>query len=204
MRRKGIVLATTNLGKIRELEALLRDLPLKFYTPRDFSEVEPPKEVGSTFFDNAFLKARHWALATGYMALADDSGLEVDALGGAPGVYSARFAGPQASDEENIRKLLEKLKGVPWEERTARFRCVIVLYHPSGRWLKAEGTWEGLIALEPRGEQGFGYDPVFLPVEFDFKKTVAELSPETKNRLSHRGRALAALREMLPDFLQAL
>ena len=204
MRRRTLVLATGNQGKIREIKDLLRDQPLKFLTPEDFPEVSPPEEVGETFFDNAFLKARHWALATGHLALADDSGLEVDALGGAPGIYSARYAGPSATDEENIRKLLEEMKGVPWENRTARFRCVIILYHPSGRWLKAEGVWEGLVATSPRGEEGFGYDPVFLPMEFDFKKTAAEIPPETKNRLSHRGRALAALKELLPDFLKGL
>jgi len=202
MRRKTLVLATGNEGKIREIEALLKDLPLKILTVKDFPEVEPPEEVGESFFDNAFLKARHWALATGRLALADDSGIEVDALGGAPGVRSARYAGPEATDEDNIRKLLEEMKGVPWENRTARFRCVIIVYHPSGRWLKAEGVWEGLIAEAPRGDHGFGYDPIFLPVEFDFKKTAAELAPEVKNRFSHRGRALAALREMLPEFLK--
>ncbi len=204
MRRKTLVLATGNEGKIRELTALLKDLPLKILTIKDFPEIEPPEEVGETFFDNAFLKARHWALATGHLALADDSGIEVDALGGAPGVHSARYAGPGASDEDNIRKLLEEMKNVPWENRTARFRCVIIVYHPSGRWLKAEGVWEGLIANSPRGKEGFGYDPIFLPMEFDFKKTAAELSPEVKNRFSHRGRALAALREMLPEFLKGL
>ncbi len=204
MRRKTLVLGTGNEGKIRELTALLKDLPLRILTVKDFPEIDPPEETGETFFDNAFLKARHWALATGHMALADDSGIEVDALGGAPGVHSARYAGPGATDEDNIRKLLEALKDVPWENRTARFRCVIIVYHPSGRWLKAEGVWEGLIATSPRGEGGFGYDPIFLPMEFDFKKTAAELSPEVKNRFSHRGRALAALREMLPEFLKGL
>ncbi|OAQ21195.1 XTP/dITP diphosphatase [Thermosulfurimonas dismutans] len=204
MRRKTLVLATKNQGKIRELKTLLKDLPLKILTPEDFPEIKSPEEIGQSFFDNAFLKARHWALATGQLALADDSGLEVDALRGAPGIYSARYAGPSATDEENIRKLLEEMKDVPWENRTGRFRCVIIIYHPSGRWLKAEGVWEGLIATSPRGEEGFGYDPVFLPLEFDFRKTAAEISPETKNRLSHRGRALAALIELLPDFLQAL
>ncbi|RUM86946.1 MAG: non-canonical purine NTP pyrophosphatase, RdgB/HAM1 family [Thermodesulfatator sp.] len=204
MRRRTLVLATRNEGKIRELKALLADLPLKILTARDFPEVDSPEEVGKTFFDNAFIKARHWALATKHLALADDSGLEVDALDGAPGVQSARYAGPQASDEENLRRLLEELRDVPLEERTARFRCVIILYHPAGRWLKAEGVWEGLIAYEPRGHQGFGYDPIFLPMEFDFRKTAAELSPEVKNRLSHRGRALVALRELLPDFLDGL
>lgn len=198
------MLATKNPGKIRELKTLLKDLPLRILTPEDFPEIKSPEEIGQSFFENAFLKARHWALATGQLALADDSGLEVDALRGAPGIYSARYAGPSATDEENIRKLLEEMKDVPWENRTARFRCVIIIYHPSGRWLKAEGVWEGLIATSPRGEEGFGYDPVFLPLEFDFKKTAAEISPETKNRLSHRGRALAALIELLPDFLQTL
>ncbi len=204
MRRRTLVLATTNQGKVKELKALLQDLPLTIVTAADFPDVTPPEETGSSFFENAFLKARYWATKTGHLALADDSGLEVDALRGAPGVRSARYAGENATDEENIRKLLEDLKGVPLERRTARFKCVIIVYHPSGRWIKAQGVWEGLIALEPRGEGGFGYDPVFLPVEFDYKKTVAELSLETKNRLSHRARALAALREFLPELLSAL
>ncbi len=197
-----LVLATRNEGKVRELKALLSDLPLEIKSLKDYPEAPEVLETGQTFFENAFQKAREIANALGELALADDSGLEVDALGGRPGVFSARYAGPKATDEENYRKLLEELREVPPEKRTARFRCVIVVYHPSGHWLKTEGTWEGLIATEPRGEHGFGYDPVFLIPELG--KTAAEVPPEVKNQMSHRAKALAQLKEKLPAFLEAL
>ncbi len=197
-----LVLATRNPGKIRELKALLDDLDLQVKSLSDFPDAPEVIETGTTFFENAFQKAREIAMATGHLAMADDSGLEVDALDGAPGVYSARYAGPKATDEENIKKLLEELKDVPLERRTARFRCVIVVYHPSGHWFKAEGTWEGLIALEPRGEGGFGYDPVFLIPELG--KTAAEIPQEFKNKLSHRAKALAEMKYKLPSFLETL
>ncbi len=201
-KEKILVLATRNPGKLRELKALLQDLDLEVKGLEEFLEAPEVIETGQTFFENAFQKAREIALATGHLAMADDSGLEVDALGGAPGVFSARYAGPKASDEENIKKLLKELEGVPLERRTARFRCVIVVYHPSGHWFKAEGTWEGLIALEPRGEGGFGYDPVFLIP--DLGKTAAEIPPELKNQLSHRAKALAEMKYKLPSFLETL
>ncbi len=201
-KEKILVLATRNPGKLRELKALLQDLDLEVKGLEEFPEAPEVIETGQTFFENAFQKAREIALATGHLAMADDSGLEVDALGGAPGVFSARYAGPKASDEENIKKLLKELEGVPLERRTARFRCVIVVYHPSGHWFKAEGTWEGLIALEPRGEGGFGYDPVFLIP--DLGKTAAEIPPELKNQLSHRAKALAEMKYKLPSFLETL
>ncbi len=201
-KEKVLVLATRNPGKVKELKALLSDLDLEVKSLDDFPESPKVEETGKSFFENAFQKAREIALATGHLAMADDSGLEVDALGGAPGIYSARYAGEGAGDEENIRKLLKELEGVPLEKRTARFRCVIVVYHPSGHWFKAEGVWEGLIAPEPRGEGGFGYDPIFLIPELG--KTAAEISLELKNKLSHRAKALAEMKYKLPSFLEAI
>ncbi len=197
-----IVLATRNRGKIREFKFLLRQIPLNILTLDDFPEVPEVQETGETFFDNAFKKAYEIATSLGMITLADDSGLEVDALGGAPGVYSARYAGDKATDEENYLKLLKELKGVPLERRTARFRCVIVVCDPHGAWLKAEGVWEGLISFSPRGRYGFGYDPVFLIP--DLGKTAAEIPPKFKNQLSHRANALRELIELLPTFLQII
>jgi XTP/dITP diphosphohydrolase len=160
------------------------------------------EESGTTFAENAELKALAYARASGKLTLADDSGLEIDALGGAPGVYSARFAGKEASYEERFRLLLEQLKGLPIEQRTARFRCAITLAEPSGYYQTVEGTLEGVIADAPRGHYGFGYDPIFFIPEFG--KTSAELMPEQKNRISHRGRAAqlaAALLKNWPGYL---
>ncbi len=197
-----LVLATRNPGKVREFRALLHHFPLKVLSLEEFPQAPEVEETGETFFDNAFKKAYEIARALGVLTLADDSGLEVDALGGAPGVYSARYAGEKASDEDNYRKLLKELEGIPTEQRTARFRCVIVVCDPHGAWLKAEGTWEGLITLEPRGHHGFGYDPVFLIP--DLGKTAAEIPPKLKNQLSHRANALRELLELLPSFLQII
>ncbi|MCX7623520.1 MAG: RdgB/HAM1 family non-canonical purine NTP pyrophosphatase [Thermomicrobium sp.] len=181
-----IVLATANPGKIGEFRELL---------PPCFEAVSVvelgitlPPETGSSFEENALIKARAAAQATGWIALADDSGLEVDALGGRPGVHSARYAGEGASDRENVALLLEHLRGIPPERRTARFRAVIALVTPDGREALAEGTVEGTIAETPRGEQGFGYDPIFVPLSHE--RTFAEMTMEEKNRLSHRARAL--------------
>ncbi len=197
-----LILATKNQGKVRELRELLQDLGIEVSSLQDVEGLPEVIEDGDSFFENAMKKARTIAEATGLMALADDSGLEVDALGGGPGVRSARFSGPGATDESNNQKLLEMLEGVPPEGRGARFRCVMVLYHPSGKWLATEGACEGLIGTSPRGTKGFGYDPVFfLP---DRGKTMAELDLEEKNRISHRGKALGALREKLPGFLSSL
>lgn len=155
--------------------------------------IETLPETGATFVDNALLKARHAARQSGLPALADDSGIEVDALGGRPGVYSARYAGEGASDRQNLDKMLEELRGVPAERRTARYQCVIALTrnaeddHP----LIAIGSWEGSIVEAPRGSGGFGYDPIFVPHGFDI--TAAELTAEQKNEISHRGKALRAL-----------
>jgi XTP/dITP diphosphohydrolase len=185
------VQATGNPGKLAEMRRLLGDVGIEVRSQSAF-DVEPVEETGQTFIENALLKARA-AAATGYPAIADDSGLEVDALDGEPGVRSARFAGPDADDEANNRKLLERLAGMPPERRGARFRCVIVcLRHPADPApLLCEGVWEGRIATSPRGSGGFGYDPLFVPA--GQRLTAAELSADEKDRLSHRGQALRAL-----------
>src|SRR5579872_5372174 len=194
-----VVLASGNPGKLRELAALLSPLGLELVAQNALG-VESPPETGSTFVDNALIKARHAADATGLPALADDSGIEVDALGGRPGVYSARYAGEGASDLENLRKMLEELRDVPLAARTARYRCVIAFVRSSSEEpLLAEGSWEGRIRPEPRGSGGFGYDPVFVPAGSEL--TAAELPAEHKNASSHRGQAMRALVARLPAVL---
>jgi XTP/dITP diphosphohydrolase len=187
-----VVLASANPGKLRELEALLAPLALEVVA-QGILGIEAAPETGLTFLENALLKARHAARSSAMPALADDSGLEVDALGGRPGVWSARFAHPGASDTENRVHLLLQLEGVPEEQRQARYQCVIVLLRSANDPcpLVARGTWEGRIARAPRGQGGFGYDPVFVPL--GELRTAAELSAEEKNRVSHRGQALRAL-----------
>ena len=194
-----IVLATRNQGKVRELRDLLADLKVKVVPVSEFPGCPEVEETGETFEENALLKARAVAAFTGELALADDSGLEVDALGGRPGVRSARFAGPEASDEENNRKLLELLREVPAEGRTARFRSVVAIASPSGRAATAEGFCEGLIGFEPRGQGGFGYDPLFIVPD---GSTFAELDERTKNRISHRGLAFRNAKARLAEFLK--
>jgi XTP/dITP diphosphohydrolase len=191
-----LVLASANEGKLRELRRLLAELPFTVQSQAAFG-VPAPEETGGSFYANALQKARHAQRATGVAALADDSGLEVDALGGAPGVYSARYAGIDADDAANNAKLLDELRSVPLELRTARYRCVLVFLaaEDSAEPLVAEGVWEGLITAAPRGSGGFGYDPYFLLP--DLARTAAELDAETKNRLSHRGQALRRLQAML-------
>ena len=188
-----VVLASGNPGKLRELDALLSPYGLTLAPQGDFG-IEPVPETGTTFLENALLKARHAARLTGLAALADDSGIEVDALQGRPGVHSARFAGGNASDEDNLRKLLAELAGVPEGRRQARYRCVIALVRrfDDPAPIIARGTWEGRIALGPRGTGGFGYDPIFLPEE-SASRTAAELDPAEKNAQSHRGQALRVL-----------
>ena len=190
-----LVLATRNQGKIREIEKAL-DLPrLEIRSLQDFPDLPEVVEDGRTFLENAFKKAQACAQATGGPALADDSGLEVDCLNGAPGIYSARFSGAEATDEANNRKLLSLLEGIPEERRTARFVCRMVLYLPAGTWIQTEGFCPGIIARAPRGEHGFGYDPVFYLPEFN--KTMAELPLEEKNQISHRAQALRKIRSHL-------
>ncbi|MBW3567282.1 MAG: RdgB/HAM1 family non-canonical purine NTP pyrophosphatase [Proteobacteria bacterium] len=193
-----LVLATGNRGKLAEIRDLLAPLGLDVRAQSEFG-IEPPEETGLSFIENAILKARHASLASGLPALADDSGLEVDALEGAPGIYSARYAGTDGDDAANNQKLLEALANVPEEKRTARFRCVIaVLRHAEDPMpVILSGTWEGVILDGPRGDNGFGYDPLFRPLGMD--RSSAELAKAEKNRLSHRGQALAALAELLKD-----
>lgn len=200
-----LLIATTNAGKQREYRALLGDLPIPLTWPDDEALTASPKamqveETGESYQENAALKALAFARASGLWTLADDSGLDVDALSGAPGVRSARYGEPGFSDADRYRLLLQRLAGVPWEQRTARFRCVIVLASPEGQTWATEGAVEGRIAYEPRGAHGFGYDPVFYLPELG--RTMAELPEETKNQLSHRARAAAAMRDLLRDLLQ--
>jgi XTP/dITP diphosphohydrolase len=193
--RMRVLLATNNPGKVREYREILGDLPIELVTPAEIGlSIEVP-ESGSTYEENAVLKARAFAQASGLVALADDSGLEVDVLGGAPGVQSHRYDGGRGSDAHRYRLLLAQLEGVPLEQRTARFRCVIAIATPSGLTHTCEGVCPGVILTEPRGEGGFGYDPVFwLP---EMRRTMAELGLEEKNQVSHRGRAGRKAREIL-------
>jgi XTP/dITP diphosphohydrolase len=195
-RRRPLVIATGNPGKLREFRALFADLPFDVVGQTDLGVVAP-EETGSTFLENALLKARHAAAATNAAAIADDSGLEVDALDGAPGIYSARYAGVGADDAANNSKLLAALSGMPAEARRARYRCVLVFVAgpDDAAPLTAEGVWEGAILDAPRGSAGFGYDPYFWLTELNM--TAAELALAEKNRLSHRGCALRALRGQL-------
>ena len=190
-----LLIATHNPGKVREYEKLLAGLPLELTHPAQEGLDIEVAETGETFAENARLKATAYARASGLLTLADDSGLQVDALGGEPGIRSARYAGSGASDEDRYQLLLEKLRGVPWEERTARFRCVIAVATPGGQVHTAEGSCEGIIAFEPKGEHGFGYDPVFHFQEYGM--TMAELPPETKNKISHRAKTAQRAREIL-------
>ncbi|GAA5217277.1 XTP/dITP diphosphatase [Corallincola platygyrae] len=189
---KKIVLATGNQGKVRELNQMLADTGIDVVAQSEFDVPEVP-ETGTTFVENAIIKARHAAKITGLPAIADDSGLEVDALNGAPGIYSSRFAGEPSDDRKNLEKVLTLLEGKTAEQRSARFQCVLVyMRHADDPTpLICQGSWEGEIALAPSGENGFGYDPVFwVPSEL---KMAAELSKDQKNQLSHRGQALKKL-----------
>lgn len=188
---KRVVLATHNAGKLREFRSLLAPLGIELKSLDEFVSAAP-EETGRTFIENAILKARNACAVSGLPAIADDSGLEVDALRGAPGIFSARYAGSGATDEANVTKLLDELTAVADSARTARYRCVLAFL----RWendpapLICEATWEGRVGRQRRGAGGFGYDPVFV---LDDGRTVAQLPPEEKNRLSHRGKALQKL-----------
>jgi XTP/dITP diphosphohydrolase len=191
-----VVLASSNKGKLRELSALLAPLGYEVVTQNTLG-IDTPPETGHTFAENALLKARHAAAVSNLPALADDSGIEVDALNGRPGIYSARYAGEGATDQDNLLKMLAEMHGVPGGQRTARYQCVIAFVStaddPSP--ILAQGTWEGALISQPRGLGGFGYDPIFVPGGFD--RTAAELDPAEKNSLSHRGQALRALMDQL-------
>jgi len=187
--------ATRNEGKLKEFRELLAGLPLKVLSAGEFPYIPEVEETGDTFADNARLKAETMARVTGLITVADDSGLEVDALQGLPGVRSARFAGEPKDDGRNNEKLLALLQGVPSEKRTARFRCVLAISVPGGETYLSEGTCEGHIGFSPRGIHGFGYDPLFVVPQFG--RTFADLAPEEKNRISHRGVALKKAGEIV-------
>jgi len=193
-----VIVATRNRGKIREFRGALKGLNLRIYALSDFPEVPEIEEDGDSFAENALKKARYYSKYFGKLTLADDSGLEVDSLKGLPGVYSARYAGERASNQENNQKLLRKIQGVPISKRRARFRCVIAMKSPGGREILAEGSCRGRIGFKEKGRKGFGYDPLFiLPRD---GKTMAELSLEEKNRVSHRGKAIRKIRKIIKTF----
>ena len=194
---KKLLLATGNQAKVREYRSLLQGLPFRLVTPKEQGITTAVSEVGGNLEENARLKAVTLAAESQLVALADDSGLEVDILGGEPGCLSARCAGEGASDEERISYLLARLEGVPWEKRSARFRCVIAIATPEGRLGLCSGECRGLVTLEPVGEGGFGYDPVFYLLEL--AKTMAELSLGAKNRISHRGQAARQVPKVLAE-----
>jgi XTP/dITP diphosphohydrolase len=192
---RALLLATTNRHKLDEFYTIFSDLPLILQSLCEVQIDTDVEETGQTFAENALLKARFYAQASGMLSLADDSGLEIDALGGAPGVYSARFAGRETSYEERFRLILEQMRGLTGEQRRARFRCAIALAKPGGQCRIVEGMIEGIVADSPRGTSGFGYDPIFLLPELE--RTFAELTSEQKNRISHRGRAAQFARVLL-------
>jgi XTP/dITP diphosphohydrolase len=192
----AIVLASNNKGKLREINQLVENCPFTI-TPQSAFRVSEIEETGLSFVENALLKARHASQASGHPAIADDSGLEVDVLDGAPGIYSARYAGIDASDSENVNKLLHHLRDIPEARRSARFQCLMVyMSHGADPTpLICQGTWEGRILLRPCGQNGFGYDPIFYVP--DYGCSAAELAPEIKNTISHRGQALRQLIALL-------
>jgi XTP/dITP diphosphohydrolase len=196
---RRLLVATRNPGKLKEYEELLAGLPIRLTYLDDEGIVEDVEETGGSFAENAVQKAREYAHLSGLSTLADDSGLEVDALGGEPGVHSARYAGAGATDEERYRLLLDKLRAVPGDERSARFRCVVALAEPEGQTFTAEGVCEGRIAFTPQGDFGFGYDPVFYLPGYD--KTMAQLPAEEKNRISHRAKAAQGIRPILETLI---
>jgi XTP/dITP diphosphohydrolase len=196
---QNLLIATRNAKKKRELQAILSAWNVQLLTLDDIKGMPEVEEDGSTFVENAAKKAETIARLSGCITLADDSGLVVDALNGAPGVFSARFAGAEANDENNNRKLLKMMQDVPEEERTARFVCVIAVAGPQGLINTVQGVCEGKIDLAPRGNGGFGYDPLFIPSGFD--KSFAELSDAEKNKISHRGKALHEANALLQQVL---
>lgn len=194
-KKPGLLLATNNKGKVREYKSLLRGIPFEIVTPAERGITTEVSESGKTFEENARLKATTFAKESGLLTLADDSGLEVDALGDEPGIHSARYAGENASDTDRINYLLEKLRDIPQEKRTALFRCVIAIATPDGAVELCSGECPGFITTAPKGKHGFGYDPVFYLPELG--KTMAELPPEEKNKISHRAKAAGKARELL-------
>ncbi len=200
-----ILVATSNPGKLREIAFALADLPLDFLSLRDLGITEEVKEEGKTFLENARLKSLAYSLKNPHLTLAEDSGLQVRHLRGAPGIFSARFSAPRATDRKNIRRVLRLMNGVPWEKRQARFVCCLVLARKGKILREVKGEVHGRIAFRPAGASGFGYDPIFY--YHPFRLTFGQLSAEKKNRVSHRGRALRKMRQFLaslsaekPDF----
>jgi XTP/dITP diphosphohydrolase len=194
-----IVVATRNPGKLKEIEAILAAYPVRLLSLNDFPAVPEIPEDGVTFAENAAQKARTVSRLTGRIAIADDSGLTVDALQGRPGVFSSRYAGENATDEDRYRKLLKEMESIPDGRRAGAFVCAAAVASPSGETEIVESQIRGAIAFEPRGQYGFGYDPIFFLAEFG--RTVAELEPELKNRISHRAQALEKLKQILPRFI---
>ena len=194
-----LLLATSNLHKLEEYRAIFSNLPLRIFSLSEIQLNVDVEETGNSFAENAVLKASEYVQMSHMLTLADDSGLEIDALGGAPGVHSARFLGRETSYEERFRVILEKLQGLPLDQRSARFRCVIALAEPTGNIRIVEGVVEGVIADCPRGSHGFGYDPIFFLPELG--KTFAELESVDKNRISHRARAAQAAYKLLEALL---
>lgn len=192
---RNLIVATKNKGKYQEMKEILSGMPFNVISMEDASLDIEIEETGQTFEENALIKAREVSRLTNEIVIADDSGLEIEYLDGAPGIYSSRFAGKGASDEDRNRKLLKLLEEVPFEKRKARFVCVIAVVYPEGDYFTVKGICEGYIGFEPKGNNGFGYDPLFYIPEYG--KTMAEMDPEDKHKISHRGKAL---RLMLEEF----
>jgi len=195
-----IVLSTGNEGKVREIRDLLRGVDVEIVSLKDFPQAPVVRETGSSFKENALIKAGKIASFTNKVTIADDSGLEVDVLNGMPGIYSARFAGENASDDQNNTELLRRLERVPISRRGATFKCVIAVVNPGGEKIVVEGECRGVITSTGRGDFGFGYDPIFLATEYG--KTFAELPPEIKNKISHRARAMMKLKGVLEECIR--
>ena len=197
---KEIIIATKNKGKVKDFEVLLNDKGYQVSSLLDFPEIKDVEETGITFVENATLKAEEIAGVLNKMVIADDSGLSIDALEGRPGVYSARYAGEEKSDQANIEKVLNELEGVPTEDRTARFHCALALAIPNEKTLVVEGTCEGAITFKQEGDNGFGYDPIFFVKEQN--KTMAQLTSAEKSKISHRGNALKKLEQVINDLFK--
>lgn len=194
---RKLIAATKNKGKLKEIIEILDNLPYEVISMEQAGISDDIEENGSTFEENALIKAREIYKITGQMVMADDSGLEVDYLGGAPGIYSSRFAGEGATDADKNKKLLSLLDGVPFEKRTARFVCAIAVIFPDGKHFTVRGTCEGFIGFKPEGSNGFGYDPLFFMSEYNM--TTAQMSSEQKHKISHRGKALRLMVEELKN-----
>lgn len=192
-----LLLATGNQGKIAEIKEILKELPIEFVTMKELNIKISPEENGATFEENALIKARELCSVAGIAALADDSGLCVDALHGAPGIYSARYSGEGAADEENTRLLLENLKDVAQDNRKAHFACVSAIVFPNGEEMTAQGICDGVITIQPIGENGFGYDPVFLVPSLGL--TFSQMPEDVKNKISHRAKSLQVLMEKMKN-----